>query len=223
MPAMVPMPVTLLVPSPPYYATHVAPEPESDILIDPLLAAPMDPAHPPPLWWDVGEHPNAIKLGSIGEPHARQLSHDDLASPAVRSGRGSPQKLKKMTLVFPGLPLVINIEPDDRPVWTSTPLHYLTVGDVLYGLYRSLRLSVERSEFDKQSASMKESMRRAFERRRDRDSRANWEKNTHHGVRYVDFLGEMRRLVGLRAAVGEEIPYGKRRGEVFVVKLAPAH
>ncbi|KAI0754065.1 hypothetical protein C8Q80DRAFT_1095488 [Daedaleopsis nitida] len=213
-----------MVPSPPHHATRFTPEPEPELAIDPLLAAPLHPSNPPPLRWDVAEHPDAIKLGSVSAPGARQLSHDDLASSAARA-KGSPLRLRHMTLVFPGLPLTVEIEPDERPVWTMRPLPYLTVGDVLYGLYRSLRLSVEPREFDKLSRELRDSMSRAFDKRLMRDrasSRESVDRNLHHGVRRVDYLGERRQLVGLRPAVGAEVPPGRRKGEVFVVKLAPA-
>ncbi|TFK77651.1 hypothetical protein K466DRAFT_607892 [Polyporus arcularius HHB13444] len=64
---------------------------EQELVIDPLLVAPHYYAHPPPLQWDVAEHLNYIQLGSVGSPGARELSHSDLASCAVRkSANGSP-------------------------------------------------------------------------------------------------------------------------------------
>lgn len=205
--------------SPPYLPAHITGDAEGDIVIDPLIAAPLDPKHPPPLRWDVSEHPENMQLGSIGEPHARKLSHDDLSSCAVRSVRGSPKGLSRMTLLFPGLPFTIEIKPDERPVWTNTSLPYLTVGDVLYGLYRTLRLSVGQREINSLDGTQRESLRRAYEKRLQRDSRQNYERNVRHGIRQVDYLGDMRQFVGLRLAVGAEIPYGRGKGEVFVVKL----
>ncbi|RPD60346.1 hypothetical protein L227DRAFT_483783, partial [Lentinus tigrinus ALCF2SS1-6] len=209
-------------PSPPCIPVVINAEVDGAPSIDPLLTAPHHYAHPPPLRWDVGEHPNSIKLGSIGSPRARDLSHEDLASCAVRkSANGSPMMLTRITLVFPGLPLMVEIKPADAPMWTPTPLLYLTVGDVLYGLYRALRLSVPSREFDALTPAHRESVSRAFKKRLASD-RENYDKNVHHGVRNIDYLGEMRRFVGLRPAAGIEVPTGKRRGEVFVVVLAPA-
>ena len=212
-------PVSALVPSSPYHDASFASEPP---MIDHLLAAPPDTRDPPPLVWDIVDHPNAIMLPSVGGPHVRQLCRDDLARPAVRR-RGGRHELDRITLIFRGLPLVVDIEPDDRPLWTSRPLPYVTVGDVLYQLYRAMRLSVDEREFDGLRRSMQDLMYRAFELRRERDSPTGWDKNTRHGVRNVDRLGDMRGLVGLRPAVGGEVPYGMTRGETFVVLLAPVH
>ncbi|KAI0715939.1 hypothetical protein C8T65DRAFT_642993 [Cerioporus squamosus] len=218
-----PRPSTVPMPPPPCIPAVINVEPDSGPSIDPLLTAPHHHAHPPPLRWDVAEHPNNIKLGSVGSPRARELSHEDLASCAVRrSASGSPLMLRRISLVFPGLPLTVEIEPADAPVWTSTPLPHLTVGDVLYGLYKALRLSVPPPEFDALSRAHRESINRAFKKRLASD-RENYEKNVHHGVRRIDYLGEMRQFVGLRPASRLEIPAGQRKGEVFVVVLARAH
>ncbi|KAI0685065.1 hypothetical protein C8T65DRAFT_748276 [Cerioporus squamosus] len=159
-PLMPVVPSPLCFPTPPVSSAELEREP----VIDPLLVAPHHHAHPPPLRWDVAEHPNYIQLGSVGSPGARELSHSDLASCAVRkSANGSPMLLKRITLVLPGLPFVVEINPEDRPLWTSTPLPYLTVGDVLYGLYRALRLSVGRHEFDSLSAARRESTTPQFD------------------------------------------------------------
>ncbi|TFK81239.1 hypothetical protein K466DRAFT_569156 [Polyporus arcularius HHB13444] len=216
-------PLMPVVPSPecfPAQAVQPVGRREQEPVIDPLLVAPHYDAHPPPLQWDVAEHPNYIQLGSVGSPGARELLHSDLASCAVRkSANGSPLLLTRLTLVFPGLPFMVEINPQDRPVWTSTPLPYLTVGDVLYGLYKALRLSVGRREFDSLSRARRELVSRAFERRLASDRR-NYDNNMRHGVRNIDYLGETRRFIGLRPAVGSEIPPGERRGEAFIVKLA---
>ena len=195
-------------------------EPEQRPAIDPLLVAPHHHAHPPPLRWDVAEHPNYIQLGSVGSPGARDLSHSDLASCAVRKNAyGSPILLTRITLVFPGLPLIIEVAPDPRPLWTSVPLPYLTVGDVLYGLYRALRLSVPRRDFSALSSARREAVNRAFQRRL-ADDRRNYHENLRYGVRNIDYLGETRWFLGLRPAKDREVPRGSRRGEVFVVELA---
>ena len=167
------------------------------------------------------EHPNSIKLGSAGSPRKRELSHEDLARCAVRtSAKGSPLVLKRIVLTFPGLPLEIEINPADRPVWTATPLPYLTVGDVLNGLYKALRTSVEPREFDRLEPDHRESVSRAFKKRL-RGDPENYDKNVKHGVRRIDYLGEMRQFVGLRPAGSAELSPGRRCGEVFVVQLAP--
>ncbi|RPD53818.1 hypothetical protein L227DRAFT_557154 [Lentinus tigrinus ALCF2SS1-6] len=174
------------------------------------------PSHP--------EHPNNITLGSVGSLPARDVTLHDLASCAVRHSTGTNSDLvmsRRITLVFPGLPLTVEIEPASAPLWTSTPLPYIAVGDVLYGLYRALRRSVPSSEFARLDLAHRESVSGAF-RRRLRSDRENYDKNLRHGVRNIDYLGHVRRFVGLRPAAGMEVPTGKRRGEVFVVVLVHA-
>ncbi|RPD54155.1 hypothetical protein L227DRAFT_616372 [Lentinus tigrinus ALCF2SS1-6] len=100
---------------------------DSEPSIDWLLTASHHHAPSPPLQWDLVRHPNSITL-STGTPPALE----DLARCAMHS---SPTLLS-ITLVFPGLPLSVVIEPAHPP--SSTSLPYLTVGDVLYGLYRAL-------------------------------------------------------------------------------------
>ncbi len=168
------------------------------------------------------EHPNSIELGSAGSPRKRELSHEDLARCAVRtSAKGSPLVLRRIVLKFPGLPLEIEVNPADSPVWTATPLPYLTVGDVLYGLYKALRTSVEPREFDGLEVGHRESVTRAFKKRLRADP-DHYNKNVHHGVRRIDYLGELRQFIGLRPAGGMELSPGRRHGEVFVVQLAQA-
>ncbi|PIL23036.1 hypothetical protein GSI_14343 [Ganoderma sinense ZZ0214-1] len=211
----------LVIPPPPRYPAFTTTAPENDPVVDPLLAAPLYRSHPPPLRWDVMQHPNSIKLGGAGSPQKRELSHEDLARCAVRtSAKGSPLLLRRIVLIFPGLPLEIEVNPADSPVWTATPLPYLTVGDVLYGLYKALRTSVAPREFDGLEPGHRELMNRAFKKRL-RGDPEHHDKNVRHGVRRIDYLGEARQFTGLRPAGSVELSPGRRLGEVFVVQLAP--
>ena len=210
-----------VIPYPPHYPPFITTAPENDPVVDHLLAAPFHRSDPPPLRWDVMHHPNSIKLGGAGSPQKRELSHGDLARCAVRtSAKGSPLVLRRVVLTFPGLPLEIEVTPANSPVWTATPLPYLTVGDVLYGLYKALRTSVEPREFDGLEPGHRESVSRAFKKRLRADP-SNHDKNVRHGVRRIDYLGEARQFVGLRPARSAELSPGRGHGEVFVVQLAP--
>ncbi|EJF58393.1 hypothetical protein DICSQDRAFT_139476 [Dichomitus squalens LYAD-421 SS1] len=210
-----------VVPHPLSYPTLVVTSPDDGPVIDPLLAAPIRSSHPPSLHWDVMDHPNAIKPGTAGSQWKRELAQDDLARCAVRgSAKGSPLLLRRMVLTFPGLPVRVEITPAEDPVWTSRPLPYLTFADVLYGLYRALRTSVEPREFDELEPTHRESLRRAFEKRLRNDPKS-YEKNVQHGIRRIDYLGDRRLLVGLRQASSAEMSPTGRQGEVFVVQLAP--
>ena len=191
--------------------------------IDPLLTAPAHRAHPTALQWDLAEHPNYIKLGTVGSYPARDLLAEDLARcavGAVENGvHGTPIMLMRITLVFPGLPLTVDCKPTNaRALWAS-PLR-LTVGDVLYGMYKALRGPVPPQEFNRLTQPHQQAVSRAFRTRLANDVES-YNSNLRRGVRYIDYLGKMRMFGGLRPAMGMEIPAGKRRGEVFVVVLAP--
>ena len=193
-----------------------------NVVIDSLLAAPSHPTHAPPLRWDVNIDPNAIKVAGSPYTRPRDLTHEDLARPAVRRGaKGSPLLLRRLHLVFPGLPLAVRVVPTDDPIWTSVPLPYLTVGDVLFALHRALRSSIEPREFDGLERRLKEDIRKSFERRLSREGRRKYEKNMSHGARRVDYLGDSRGFAGLRLADAYELPAGTAAGEVFVVVTEP--
>ena len=200
--------------------------------IDLLLTAPAHRAHPTALQWDLAEHPNNIKLGrAAGSALARDLSVEDLARCAVcavvmrNSANGTVAHrasvmLACITLVFPGLPLTVECKPTNAPaLWASPSL--LSVGDVLYSLYAALRLSVSPQDFNGLTQPHQEAVSRAFWKRLASDL-DNYDDNIRRGVRYVDYLGRMRKFAGLRPAARDEIPAGKRRGEVFVVVLTPS-
>ena len=91
---------------------------------------------------------------------------------------------------------------------------------MLYNLYRELRRSLDPREYDALGRERRRSVDNAFRERLRRD-RDNYDRNVEHGVRRIDCLGELRRFVGLRPAVGSEVPYGRRREEMLVVQLAP--
>ena len=194
----------------------------ASVAIDSLLAVPSHPTHTPPLRWDVNVDPNAIKVAGSPYTRLRDLTHEDLARPAVRRGaKGSPLLLRQLHLVFPGLPLAVRVSPADDPIWTSVPLPYLTVGDVLFALHRALRTSIEPHEFDVLEPKLKEEVRKSFERRLSREGPHKHEKNMSHGARRIDYLGDSRGFVGLRLADAHELPAGTTAGEVFVVVAEP--
>ena len=123
--------------------------------------------------------------------------------------------------MFSGTPLVVRVMPAESPIWTAMPLPYLTVGDVLYGLHRGLRSSVEQREFDGLERGTRERLRQAFERRLAREGPQNYDRNLSHGVRRVDYLGDLRGFMGIRPAKSHEVPPGVPFEEAFVVITEP--
>lgn len=193
--------------------------PRAYITLHPLLRAPSHPAFLPPLSWDVAMHPSAIRVGGGGLLPGWPLTPYELASPAIQmSIDGGPILYPQMLLVFSGLPLRINIQLANRPVSVSNPRPYLTVGDVLYGLYMLLRRSVDPRQFALLEQAHRQAITRVFHTRLTREWMHYWH-NVYHGVRGIDYLGVMRVFVGLRPAVGSEVPLGRQAGEVYVVVL----
>ncbi|RPD52143.1 hypothetical protein L227DRAFT_470825, partial [Lentinus tigrinus ALCF2SS1-6] len=167
--------------------------------IEPRIARLLTASHSRQLQWDVAEHPSKVKVRRLGSSVAQQLSPEDLAQCAVStSGRPGNMRemLQRITLVFPGLPLMVEIKPADAPVWIPGALPYVTVGNVLYGLYEALQVSIRRQEFDALSRAHRDAVSRVFYGRIARDPES-YDQNMRRGVRRIDYLGEMRGFVSL--------------------------
>ncbi|KAI0641431.1 hypothetical protein C8Q79DRAFT_895418, partial [Trametes meyenii] len=190
-------------------------------MVDPLLEVLSSPSLPP-LLWDVMNHPDTIQLGSAYSSASRYFSQSDLARCAGRSDvKNSRLPLRRMVLIFLDIPLEIEVTPSAEAYWSERPLPFVTVGDVLYGLYRTLRVSVGQSELDKLDVHMREMSYRMFDARL-RDDPRNHSRNLEFGVRRIDCLGEHRQFLGIRPAIGQELPLRRRGEDVFVVELGPA-
>ena len=199
--------------------------------IDPILSAPAHPAHPPVLQWDLAAHPDNIRVGRAASSPARDLRVEDLARCAVRAvavhngahgtvAHGASVMLAHITLVFPGLPLMVECAPTNAQASSASP-PVLTVRDVLYGLYKALREPVSQAEYDRLPNPHQDAVGRAFWTRITGDP-ANHDHNMRRGLRYIDYLGILRRFAGIRPATPQEMPAGKRWGEVFVVVVTAA-
>ncbi|KAH9923406.1 uncharacterized protein BXZ73DRAFT_50935 [Epithele typhae] len=222
-------------PSPPVIPIRISPHKPytalaaPDLVLDPLLVAPASLSHPPTLIWDVNERPSTIALGSIDDPADSRsrsrstLTNTDLASPAARRGpRGSPSPfvLRRMVLLFPGLPLAVHVAPSPQPAWAPLPLDFIAVGDVLDRLHRELRASLPPREYAAMPGPLRAQADRAFKGRHGaiRDARER-ERDMRFGVRKVDVLGDARAFVGIRLAAPVEVPPGFAPDEVFVVVM----
>ncbi|KAI0765912.1 hypothetical protein BD413DRAFT_606073 [Trametes elegans] len=202
----------------PYNYPAFSSAPADETMVDPLLEVLKAPALPP-LLWDVMTHPNNIKLGSAYLQSAHYLLQSHLARCAARTSmKNSRLPLAKMVLVVPGYPLEVEVTPAAEPLWSDRPLPFVTVGDILYGIYRALRESVNTTEFDRLPRAQRDAMRVAFERRL-RSDPANYARNLQTGVRRVDYLGVKRQFIGIRFALGMELPPRRQREETFVVEL----
>ncbi|RDB26939.1 hypothetical protein Hypma_005123 [Hypsizygus marmoreus] len=149
-------------------------------------------------------HSNAARLHSLLQSsHSPTLTYDLTLPPSTISSqhRGISQRVLTEPATKPPLPVVLIIVP--HLPWTITVAAsygaYVTVLDVLDGIYRSLRSNVTSQEFH--ALPSEKEMRRvsaAYEHRyrRIRGSR-EYEDEKRRGVRRVDFLMGCTRFMGL--------------------------
>ncbi|CDO71028.1 hypothetical protein BN946_scf184844.g32 [Trametes cinnabarina] len=183
----------------PHYSPVRTSPPAEGPIVDALLEVLPFPALPP-LLWDVMKHPDNIRLGTRSSPKDNRLP------------------LRRMVLILPHTPREIEITPATEALWASAPLPYVTVGDVLHGLYRALRIPVDPQELARLDPSRRDLLRQAFEARL-RDDPANRARNLDYGIRRIDYLGDIRAFLGIRPAHIFEVPRRERLGAVFVVEL----
>ncbi|KAI0628650.1 hypothetical protein C8Q77DRAFT_1147365 [Trametes polyzona] len=183
--------------------------------------------HPSPadlsLFWDISTHPENIRVGNTHSPTARELTQFEASRCAawIPSGKRNSLPLQTVVLIFPGVPLEVEVIPSANAQWSDRPLPYVTVGDLLYGLYKSLRISIHQDDYERLSVSEREALRLAFEARLQRDPEHH-AQNLERGFRRIDYLGDMRIFLGIRPACHDEIPPARRGEEVFMVELGCA-
>jgi hypothetical protein len=143
---------------------------------------------PNAIMWTLLDHHS---MGSRGRNH---LSNTALHEPATTP----PQP-------FIQIFIQTHVSPDHRhPFWTcdvrATNMRYVTVADVLEGLYKSLRANITPPEF--QTLSEKDRMyatqayQRRYRRLRDADPYLS-EKEKNRGMKRIDFLMGRIRFGGL--------------------------
>ncbi|EPS98262.1 hypothetical protein FOMPIDRAFT_59060 [Fomitopsis schrenkii] len=168
---------------------------------------------------------------ALAAPHTA-LAWDLITSPsaaAVPTARGSPSPLHPSLLAepatHPGLPSLTVI--CDMLPWsvsiTPARTHVVTVGDVLYALYRMLRIAVTETELGVLPPETQTRVHTAFHTRHKMlaDARARAEEK-QKGVKRVDFLLDFRRFAGLSIVLSGAALNGKGLGEVWALQLAMA-
>ncbi|KAF8069275.1 hypothetical protein FPV67DRAFT_1116715 [Lyophyllum atratum] len=136
----------------------------------------------PALNFDLTQHPSTITS------HHQGISQRALSEPATKP------PLASLTLLIPHLPWTVTVHASYGP--------YVTVTDVLEGIYRKLRANISSHEFN--SLPSEKDRRRvtsAYEQRyrRIRGSR-DYEDEKRQGVRRVDFLMGHTRFMGLSSS-----------------------
>jgi hypothetical protein len=139
---------------------------------------PATPTSAPPSLHDLLASPRGVRLDITFPPHPDRLriSHSHLSMAATHP----PARV--MTIVAPGLPWSITIEPT-----TSSP--FVTVLDVLNALHVNLHKPIKHAEFDAVSKSYRDSISKTWHDRLDKiPSHSEAKAERARGVRRVDFL-----------------------------------
>ncbi|CDO71031.1 hypothetical protein BN946_scf184844.g35 [Trametes cinnabarina] len=100
---------------------------------------------------------------------------------------------------------------------------YVSIWDVLITLYKYLRMPIDPTAYKRLSSEEKDALHRSAADRARRKS-PGWLSGADHYaagsvIQNVDLLGERRSFLGIRVAQQQDLPQGKRFGEVFVVEL----
>ncbi|KAF9447306.1 hypothetical protein P691DRAFT_802630 [Macrolepiota fuliginosa MF-IS2] len=134
----------------------------------------------PPFNFDVSVDPGT-NPAMRNSPHLQSVSD----SPATSS------HLPSFTLVSQYLPWEIVILPSSKS--------YVTVSDVLYGLYRGLRLPVSHDEYAYETEDKKDKISFAYHRRLERyaSNPGLMEQEMQKGVKRVDYLTGVHRFGGI--------------------------
>ncbi|KAL7277088.1 hypothetical protein PYCCODRAFT_1432792 [Trametes coccinea BRFM310] len=166
------------------------------------------------LLWDLTQDCNTARLRTSDSWPT--LPFEVLATPATTP------KLASITIVCGGFPWAITVRPrgSDSP-WGSTP--YVTVGDVLFTLYRALRLPVTDAEIsDVRDSALRQRVKDAFARRCNSIADpAHRDVEISKRIKRVDFLCDKRMFQGL-SLVPEGLPsMGLQPGVVWRLHVSP--
>jgi hypothetical protein len=142
----------------------------------------------PKITFDVSFDPSTTLLSSLA------------LTPRVLAEAATTPPLASLTILSTFLPWNLNIRPASQK-----PGAFVTVADVLRGLYRSLRLPVTPAEFDHiPTVADRQLVSDAYEHRCERMNRKDpvgASEERSKGVKRVDFLMRNHRFLGLSATV----------------------
>ncbi|KAL1948707.1 hypothetical protein VTO73DRAFT_10513 [Trametes versicolor] len=211
-------------PKPETPAAEPTPAPRWPPRVDPLILHARPGADPSRLNWDLYHHPYTLELTDERHTPSTPLSWEDLAAhPAVCAGlRDGGYPLHSLTLVFRFLPLQIEVTPGAHSPPKGVPPEehdYVSVADLLIGLYEGLRAPVDPGLYARMPGPQQATLWRAAARRVKALAGVQHGPLPQFTLRQIDFLRKRRRFVGIRIAEREEVPRGKRYGEVFVVEV----
>ncbi|KAI0823455.1 hypothetical protein BC628DRAFT_1383262 [Trametes gibbosa] len=193
-------------PSPSYYAAR--PLPGAPVQIHPVLAC--TPGFGAPLSWDLSEPVDTVLVRT--STALRPASETLVAEPATMP------KLASITIVCDRLPWAISVSPKEDAPWAAP---YVTVGDVLYTLYRTLRLGVTAAELHTVDPATLTRVHAAYVARCERVKRADQRAvETSKGVKRVDFVCDARAFKGLSLVPDGNPAKGLAPGVVWRLHVA---
>ncbi|KIK00417.1 hypothetical protein K443DRAFT_679215 [Laccaria amethystina LaAM-08-1] len=156
-----------------------SPLPSIRTTIHPVLGV----SNRPSLMYDMSRHISTLRL-----------SHPSL-SPRLLAEPATQPPMHSLTIVCPHLPWPINVKARKRN-------GYITVADVMDGLYHALRPNATEAEFRSLSHDLRHQVNKAYQQRYRRASLMDYAHEKAQGVRRVDFLGGRNTFMGLSSTKG---------------------
>ena len=158
-------------------------------------------------------------------PSTAVLDHPSLTRDALRqrpaakaSRTDGRTPLRSLVIVFPLLLMEVEIVPSRTS--RRAGLGYVTIWDMLEGLYYALRAPISPQELRTLGQSERATLLAAAEsRRRGVPELEKLEGEAGIVLRRIDYLARRRWFVGIRPALAYELPKGSKLGEVFVVQV----
>ncbi|EJF55821.1 hypothetical protein DICSQDRAFT_113850 [Dichomitus squalens LYAD-421 SS1] len=188
-----------------YAPPHYAP---GGISLHPILARQLGNATP--LSWDMTEAAESARPRLPSASH--HLTNTMVCEPATYPA------LSSLVVMCEHLPWAITVVPTPHALWAAP---YVTVGDVLHTLYRTLRLGVTEYELDALEPATRDRIHRAYVSRyrriahpRDRET----EKAKY--VKRVDYLCDRTSFLGLSPVPNGNPAKGLAPGMVWALHVA---
>ncbi|RPD60315.1 hypothetical protein L226DRAFT_471583 [Lentinus tigrinus ALCF2SS1-7] len=205
------------------------------------LSSSSGPATPPPVWYSppastksslsspyLGTLPAHIQLHPLlaatdgytpldwdmslpaESSHAHLARYPPRLTDTIVSEPATNPPMQSLAIICTHLPWTITVTPTRGAIWAAP---YVTVGDVLHTLYRTLRLGVTEPELGVLDAAGRDRVHDAYVRRyrrvgdpRDRDA------EKAKGIKRVDFLRDHRAFYGMSLVQGglpaKRLPHG---------------
>lgn len=191
----------------PYRAVGALP----GVQIHPVLARAIGMG--PPLDWDLTQPAESARPQLPHLPRIPSRLTDALvAEPATQPA------LPSLAIICDHLPWTITVTPTPNASWSAP---YVTLGDVLHTLYRTLRFAATEPELNFLELALQDRVRDAYVRRYRRvEHSREREAEKAKGIKRVDFLRDYRSFLGLSCVPGGLPAKGLAPGAVWALHVA---